>query len=31
MLILQQFPLGYADIRIWQTIYDLVWAQKVEQ
>lgn len=31
MLILQQFPLGYTDIRIWQTIYDLVWAQKVEQ
>ena len=31
MLILQQLPLGYADIRIWQTIYDLVWAQKVQQ
>jgi len=29
--VLQQFPLGYADIRLWQTIYDLVWAQKVEQ
>jgi ubiquinone/menaquinone biosynthesis C-methylase UbiE len=30
-VILQQLPLGYADIRLWQTIYDLVWAQKVEQ
>jgi ubiquinone/menaquinone biosynthesis C-methylase UbiE len=30
MAILKQMPLRYIDIRIWQTIYDQVWAQKVE-
>ncbi len=28
--ILNNFPLKYIDIRVWQSIYDLVWAQKVE-
>jgi ubiquinone/menaquinone biosynthesis C-methylase UbiE len=29
--ILTKMPLRYVDIQIWQTIYDLVWAQKVER
>lgn len=29
--ILRKMPLRYVDIQIWQTIYDLVWAQKVER
>ncbi|MEW5961007.1 MAG: class I SAM-dependent methyltransferase, partial [Chloroflexota bacterium] len=28
--ILSNFPLQHIDIQDWQTIYDLVWAQKVE-
>ena len=28
--ILHRFPLRYVDIQVWQSIYDLVWAQKVE-
>ncbi|MCB0190529.1 MAG: methyltransferase domain-containing protein [Anaerolineae bacterium] len=27
--ILEQLPLRYVDIQIWETIYDLVWAQKI--
>ena len=30
LVILKHLPLRYIDIRIWQTIYDQVWAQKVE-
>jgi ubiquinone/menaquinone biosynthesis C-methylase UbiE len=29
--ILQRFPLQYLDIHVWQEIYDLVWAQKIEE
>ncbi len=29
--ILAGFPLRYVDISVWQTIYDLVWAQKVDR
>jgi ubiquinone/menaquinone biosynthesis C-methylase UbiE len=29
--ILANFPLRYVDIQVWETIYDLVWAQKVER
>ncbi len=29
--ILSRFPLRYVDIQVWQDIYDLVWAQKVEE
>ncbi len=29
--ILNNFPLKHIDIRVWQSIYDLVWAQKVEE
>jgi SAM-dependent methyltransferase len=28
--ILSDFPLQHLEIRVWETIYDLVWAQKVE-
>jgi ubiquinone/menaquinone biosynthesis C-methylase UbiE len=28
--ILKQMPLRYIDIRLWQTIYDQVWAQKIK-
>ena len=28
--LLSRFPLRYVDIQVWQEIYDLVWAQKVE-
>lgn len=28
--ILSQLPLRYVDIQLWETIYDLVWAQKVQ-
>jgi ubiquinone/menaquinone biosynthesis C-methylase UbiE len=28
--ILNNFPLKHINIRVWQNIYDLVWAQKVE-
>jgi ubiquinone/menaquinone biosynthesis C-methylase UbiE len=30
LALLRQMPLRHTDIRIWQTIYDQVWAQKVE-
>jgi ubiquinone/menaquinone biosynthesis C-methylase UbiE len=29
--LLQTFPLAHVDMLVWQTIYDLVWAQKVAQ
>ncbi|HRV95334.1 MAG TPA: methyltransferase domain-containing protein [Anaerolineae bacterium] len=29
--ILDQLPLRYVDIQVWETIYDLIWAQKIEE